>query len=180
MVLEGILESSQLNIIKARSGNEALGLLLEYDVALVLMDVQMPGMDGFETAEIMRSSAYKLPLQRTKTAVASYHFFRLLQRTRHAVIIFNSVPDVMGGGEVSRFVLQIENELTKRNPQIRVIRKVVNVPMAGPGNRQETTIRKEPDVIRQLKKMAEKGISPSALNAYVRCPLQFYYRTAIV
>ncbi len=56
LTLEGILESSQLNIIKARSGNEALGLLLEYNVALVLMDVQMPGMDGFETAEIMRSS----------------------------------------------------------------------------------------------------------------------------
>ena len=56
LTLEGILESPQLNIIKARSGNEALGLLLEYEVALVLMDVQMPGMDGFETAEIMRSS----------------------------------------------------------------------------------------------------------------------------
>jgi len=56
LTLEGILESPQLNIIKARSGNEALGLLLEYNVALVLMDVQMPGMDGFETAEIMRSS----------------------------------------------------------------------------------------------------------------------------
>ena len=56
LTLEGILESPQLNIIKARSGNEALGLLLEHDVALVLMDVQMPGMDGFETAEIMRSS----------------------------------------------------------------------------------------------------------------------------
>jgi len=56
LTLEGILESPQLNIIKARSGNEALGLLLEHDAALVLMDVQMPGMDGFETAEIMRSS----------------------------------------------------------------------------------------------------------------------------
>ncbi len=56
LTLEGILESPQLNIIKAHSGNEALGLLLEHDVALVLMDVQMPGMDGFETAEIMRSS----------------------------------------------------------------------------------------------------------------------------
>lgn len=56
LTLEGILESPQLNIIKARSGNEALGLLLEHNVALVLMDVQMPGMDGFETAEIMRSS----------------------------------------------------------------------------------------------------------------------------
>ncbi len=56
LTLESILESPELNIIKAGSGNEALGLLLEYDVALVLMDVQMPGMDGFETAEIMRSS----------------------------------------------------------------------------------------------------------------------------
>ncbi len=56
LTLEGILESPQLNIIKAHSGNEALGLLLEYNMALVLMDVQMPGMDGFETAEIMRSS----------------------------------------------------------------------------------------------------------------------------
>ena len=56
LTLESILESPELNIIKAHSGNEALGLLLEYDVALVLMDVQMPGMDGFETAEIMRSS----------------------------------------------------------------------------------------------------------------------------
>ena len=106
----------------------------------------------------------------------SYHFFRLLQRTRHAVMIYNSVPDVMGGGEVSRFVLQIENELTKRNPQIRVIRKMVNVPIARLGNTQEITILKEPDVIRQLEKMAERGVSPSALNTYVRCPLQFYYR----
>ncbi len=56
LTLESILESPELNVIKAASGNEALGLLLEYDVALVLMDVQMPGMDGFETAEIMRSS----------------------------------------------------------------------------------------------------------------------------
>ncbi len=56
LTLEGILDSPELNIIKANSGNEALGLLLEHTVALVLMDVQMPGMDGFETAEIMRSS----------------------------------------------------------------------------------------------------------------------------
>jgi len=56
LTLESILESQELNIIKAHSGNEALGLLLEYNVVLVLMDVQMPGMDGFETAEIMRSS----------------------------------------------------------------------------------------------------------------------------
>ena len=56
ITLEGILDSPELVIYTANSGNEALGMLLEYDFALVLMDVQMPGMDGFETAEIMRSN----------------------------------------------------------------------------------------------------------------------------
>ncbi len=56
LTLEGILESENLNIIKAHSGNEALGIMLENNISLVLMDVQMPGMDGFEVAEIMRSS----------------------------------------------------------------------------------------------------------------------------
>ncbi len=56
ITLEGILDSPELEIYTATSGNEALGILLEHDFALVLMDVQMPGMDGFETAEIMRSN----------------------------------------------------------------------------------------------------------------------------
>ncbi|NOU46047.1 MAG: response regulator [Bacteroidales bacterium] len=56
LTMEGILENDNLNILKAHSGNEALSLMLEYNIALVLMDVQMPGMDGFEVAEIMRSS----------------------------------------------------------------------------------------------------------------------------
>jgi len=56
VTLEGILESPELNIFKACSGNEALSIMFETDFALVLLDVQMPVMDGFETAEIMRSS----------------------------------------------------------------------------------------------------------------------------
>jgi two-component system cell cycle response regulator len=56
LALESLLESPEVRTIKAASGNEALGLLLEYDFALVLLDVQMPDMDGFETAELMRSN----------------------------------------------------------------------------------------------------------------------------
>ncbi|MCX7922981.1 MAG: diguanylate cyclase [Clostridia bacterium] len=56
LVLESILEGLDCNIVKATSGNEALGLMLDYDFALVLLDVQMPEMDGFETAELMRGS----------------------------------------------------------------------------------------------------------------------------
>ncbi len=120
-------------------------------------------------------SAYKLPLQNTKTAVMSYHFFRLLQHTRHAVMIYNSEPDVMGGGEASRFVLQIENELARRNPEIYVSRKIVNVPLKKSDKLQEIVIWKEANILQRLRTLAETGISPSALNTYVRCPLQFYY-----
>jgi len=56
ITLESIILSPELNIIKALSGNEALSLMLEHDISLVLLDVNMPGMDGFETAELMRGS----------------------------------------------------------------------------------------------------------------------------
>ncbi len=56
IALEQLLKRDGLNLLKARSGAEALELLLKYDVALALVDVQMPGMDGFELAELMRGS----------------------------------------------------------------------------------------------------------------------------
>ena len=56
MALRKILAKPGLNIIEASSGNEALALVLEHDFALILLDVQMPDMDGFETAEIMRGN----------------------------------------------------------------------------------------------------------------------------
>ncbi len=52
--LEAILEADGRELIKAHSGPEALKILLKEDISLVLLDVQMPGMDGFEVAELMR------------------------------------------------------------------------------------------------------------------------------
>jgi two-component system, sensor histidine kinase and response regulator len=56
LAIESILDSGEIKLIKATSGNEALSMTLDYEFALVLLDVQMPGMDGFETAELMRGS----------------------------------------------------------------------------------------------------------------------------
>ncbi len=57
LALEKILERPGLNIVRATSGNQALGLLLDHEFALVLLDVMMPEMDGFETAELMRGNS---------------------------------------------------------------------------------------------------------------------------
>ncbi len=53
--LEAMLEDSEINIFSALSGNEALSMLLKHDFALVFLDVQMPEMNGFEVAELMRA-----------------------------------------------------------------------------------------------------------------------------
>jgi signal transduction histidine kinase len=54
--LGALLRRDGLILLKARSGDEALELLLQYDVALALVDVQMPGLNGFELAELMRGN----------------------------------------------------------------------------------------------------------------------------
>lgn len=66
VALEALLRGDGLRLHKARSGTEALELLLQHDIALALLDVQMPDMDGFELAELMRGT----------------------ERTRHVPIIF--------------------------------------------------------------------------------------------
>ncbi len=51
---EAVLESLGEEIVKAHSGKEALRQLLDHDFAVILLDVMMPGMDGFETATMIR------------------------------------------------------------------------------------------------------------------------------
>src|SRR5215204_3223701 len=54
LALETVLEELDQNLIPASSAREALKFLLLEDVALILLDVQMPGLDGFELAELIR------------------------------------------------------------------------------------------------------------------------------
>jgi signal transduction histidine kinase len=55
--MQALLNDPSWNIVTVDSGQEALALVLRSRFAVVLLDVQMPGMDGFETAELMRSNS---------------------------------------------------------------------------------------------------------------------------
>jgi diguanylate cyclase (GGDEF)-like protein/PAS domain S-box-containing protein len=76
--LHALLSRQDWQVITAASGFEALGLLLEHDIDLVLLDVQMPGMDGFEVARLMRGS------QRTR--LTPIIFLTAAEQTQDAVI----------------------------------------------------------------------------------------------
>lgn len=54
--LDALLDGDTIELVQARSGAEALELLLTREFAVALLDVQMPGMDGFELAELMRGT----------------------------------------------------------------------------------------------------------------------------
>jgi PAS domain S-box-containing protein len=71
LALEAALEDLGHNLVKAASGEEALRLLLDRDFAAVLLDVRMPGLDGFETAKLIRGR----------------------ERSRHTPIIFLTAHD---------------------------------------------------------------------------------------
>src|SRR5690349_1759794 len=54
LALEAVLEDLGQNVVRAYSGREALRYVLSHEFAVILLDVNMPGMDGFETAELIR------------------------------------------------------------------------------------------------------------------------------
>ena len=56
LALKSLLERDDVNIFQALSGNQALELMMEHDFCLALLDVQMPGMSGFDLAELMRGT----------------------------------------------------------------------------------------------------------------------------
>ncbi len=61
IALEALIRDPGRRVYQARSGDEALALMLEHEFALAVLDVQMPGMNGFELAELMRGT------ERTRT-----------------------------------------------------------------------------------------------------------------
>ncbi|GAC1029860.1 hybrid sensor histidine kinase/response regulator [Pseudomonas sp. No.21] len=56
LALEALIKGEGREVYKAGSADEALALLLEHEFALAILDVQMPGMNGFELAELMRGT----------------------------------------------------------------------------------------------------------------------------
>ncbi|MFG0419274.1 putative bifunctional diguanylate cyclase/phosphodiesterase [Ectopseudomonas khazarica] len=76
--MQALLEDGEWQLRCAKSGEEALRYLLEDDVGLVLLDVQMPGMDGFEVARLMRGNP--------RTRLTPIIFVSAIAQTHEAVL----------------------------------------------------------------------------------------------
>lgn len=111
-----------------------------------------------------------LPTYKEKDAVYTYHFYRLIQRAKNVYIIYNTEPDVLDGGEKSRFITQLEIE------DIHNVKHNIVTPKTPKIDIQLKEIQKTKTVINRIQEVAKKGFSPSSLTSYIRNPLDFYYQ----
>ncbi len=134
---------------------------------------------------------FGLPSFDHQDAIASYIFFRLMQRARHVHLFYNTEDTPYVSGEMSRFLYQLIYEATyneadelvfpAKNGDFRISRQTLSSPV------QTTTpapiaIPKDERVMEQLYGFTTQNggpvrrLTPSALNTYLDCRLRFYYR----
>lgn len=118
---------------------------------------------------------FGLPTYGDKDAIFSYHFYRLLQRAKRIYLVHNTETDELGNGEKSRYLTQLLYELPKRNKNLSVEERVITFPIEVYKESPVIKITKSDEVFLRLEEMATYGFSPSMLNKYISCPLQFYF-----
>jgi ATP-dependent helicase/nuclease subunit B len=117
---------------------------------------------------------YGLQVHTDKDATYAYNFYRLLQRAENIYMIYNTQKGSIGSQEKSRFITQLQMELTEFNPRISFREEIVSMTPARDSVDHHISVEKTPEIMQRLQQMAAYGFSPSALNTYINCPLQFY------
>lgn len=114
-----------------------------------------------------------LPTYKEKDAVYTYHFYRLMQRAKNIYIIYNTEPDVLNGGEKSRFITQLQIE------NLHDIKHRIIAPKVEVAQKMPKVIKKSEAVVKRLQQIAASGFSPSSLTNYIRNPIDFYYQKVL-
>ncbi len=122
--------------------------------------------------------AYQLPTHDHQDAMYAYLFYRLQQRAKKVSLYYNTEPDIIGNGEMSRFVQQLIYESGLKIAH-HVLHNAVQINAIEP-----VTVSKGADTMELLRKYMKDGsdpeqkreLSPSALNDFIECKLRFYLK----
>jgi len=121
---------------------------------------------SFIPFEIKKSN--NLQTFKEKDAVFAYHFYRLLQRAENIWMTYNTEPDSMNNGEISRFLTQMEVE------GIHKLKKDLLVPNTTVKNNIETVYQKTKQVQKKLNELIKNGVSASMLCLYSINKVKFF------
>jgi ATP-dependent helicase/DNAse subunit B len=146
-------------------------------VILGMNEGNMPPTNPIQTLIPMDLRNYfELPVPRDKQGLFAHHFYRLMHAAENVWVTYTSAQESVGSNEASRYLLQLELELSRLNPNITLERKFYAVPNTGSTTEVNSIIPKTPEILARMEELFERSISASALNKYLKCPLDYYYR----
>ncbi|CAI8290111.1 MAG: Uncharacterised protein [Owenweeksia sp. TMED14] len=117
---------------------------------------------------------YDIPLGKDQEAIIAYHTYRLVQRAKKVFFLVNSASDGFNSSEVSRFIQQMEIELSQY-PGFKWSNMNMELTMNSSTLIEKRSIIKRPKIIkRTLERLQGKGLSPSAAGTYIGNPYKFY------
>lgn len=115
-----------------------------------------------------------LPTPREKQGLFAHHFYRLLHECENLFVTYNSADESIGSNEPSRYLLQLEMELSRLNPNVQVEKKVYSLETTESSEVQ--SISKSQEILDRMDELFAGSTSASMLKKYLSCPLDFYFR----
>ena len=120
--------------------------------------------------------AFGLTLSEHRDSIYAYNFYRLLQRAQNVTLVYNNSSDSKGGGECSRYILQLAGSN---------LYKIERLALGAEQNcdtLSNATVQKTEAMVETLRRRFDKGynknaklLTPSAINRYIKCGLSFFY-----
>ena len=146
-------------------------------IVLGLNEGKMPPTNPIQTMIPMDLRGYfNLPTPRDKQGLFAHHFYRLLHHCNDMWVTYTSAQESIGSNEASRYLLQLELELSRINPQITIGKQFYTIPNETSETESVQEINKTDEILKRIDDMFDKSVSASTLNKYLSCPLDFYYR----
>ena len=163
------------------TGLQIMGLLetraLDFKriICVGMNEGQLPPTNPIQTMIPMDLRAYLgLPTPREKQGLFAHHFYRLLHDCENLIVTYTSADESIGSNEPSRYLMQLEMELGRKNDNINIQHRIYS--LKGENQSEIQQIHKTVEIQKRMDELFENSTSASMLKTYITCPLDFYFK----
>lgn len=144
-------------------------------ICIGMNEGQLPPTNPIQTMIPMDLRAFLgLPTPREKQGLFAHHFYRLLHACENLTVTYTSANESIGSNEPSRYLLQLEMELSRANSNVVINHSIYSLKGENQSTVQE--IEKTHEIKQRMDDLFEKSSSVSMLKTYISCPLDFYFK----
>ena len=144
-------------------------------IAVGMNEGNLPPTNPIQTMIPMDLRKYLgLPTPREKQGLFAHHFYRLLHHCEDLVVTYSSADDAFGSNEPSRYLMQLELELSRLNKNVHLSKEIYSIKTEQAIAKKE--IPKTPEILQRLDELFAQSTSASMLKKFTSCPLDFYFR----